>query len=69
MFPHLPTSLFFAIPLQVIQEELGRPVSEIFSEITPEPVAAASLGQVIACLCSCVVGGWVGGCAVVVVCG
>lgn len=32
--------------LQVIQEELGRPVHEVFSEITPEPVAAASLGQV-----------------------
>lgn len=31
---------------QVIQEELGRPVGEVYSEITPEPVAAASLGQV-----------------------
>lgn len=29
-----------------MQEELGRPVGEVFSEITPEPVAAASLGQV-----------------------
>jgi len=36
--------------VQVIQEELGRPVSEVYSEITPEPVAAASLGQVHACL-------------------
>ena len=30
----------------MIQEELGRPVHEVFSELTPEPVAAASLGQV-----------------------
>jgi aarF domain-containing kinase len=35
-----------AIAMDTIKAELGREVSEIFSEITPEPVAAASLGQV-----------------------
>jgi len=34
------------IAFATIEKELGRPVEEIFSEITPEPVAAASLGQV-----------------------
>lgn len=34
------------IAFATIEAELGRPVKEIFSEITPEPVAAASLGQV-----------------------
>lgn len=34
------------LAMKTIEEELGRPVSEIFSEISPEPVAAASLGQV-----------------------
>lgn len=34
------------IAFETIERELGRPVDEIFSEITPEPVAAASLGQV-----------------------
>jgi len=29
-----------------MEKELGKPVSAVFSEITPEPVAAASLGQV-----------------------
>jgi hypothetical protein len=33
------------IALQLIEEELGQPASTIVSEITPEPVAAASLGQ------------------------
>lgn len=37
-----PTS----VAMSVIEEELGRPVDEVFSHITPEPVAAASLGQV-----------------------
>eukprot|EP00884_Botryococcus_braunii_P007201 jgi/Botrbrau1/16482/Bobra.0142s0076.1 len=34
------------IALAVIEEELGCPVSEVFSELSPEPIAAASLGQV-----------------------
>ncbi|HSE97356.1 MAG TPA: AarF/ABC1/UbiB kinase family protein [Blastocatellia bacterium] len=32
--------------MKLIEEELGRPMSEIFSEISAEPVASASLGQV-----------------------
>jgi len=34
------------IAFATIERELGRTVDELFSEITPEPVAAASLGQV-----------------------
>ena len=34
------------LALQMIEEELGRPVSEVFSSISDFPVAAASLGQV-----------------------
>ena len=34
------------IAFATIEKELGKGVDEIFSEITPEPVAAASLGQV-----------------------
>ncbi|XP_002527120.2 uncharacterized aarF domain-containing protein kinase At1g71810, chloroplastic isoform X1 [Ricinus communis] len=34
------------LALITIEEELGLPTDELFSEISPEPVAAASLGQV-----------------------
>ncbi len=34
------------VAFATIEKELGKSVDELFSEITPEPVAAASLGQV-----------------------
>ncbi|KAF5749304.1 hypothetical protein HS088_TW04G01271 [Tripterygium wilfordii] len=34
------------VALNMIERELGLPVDKLFSEISPEPVAAASLGQV-----------------------
>ncbi|GLI71535.1 hypothetical protein VaNZ11_016767 [Volvox africanus] len=34
------------LAMQVIQDELGAPWYDIFAELTPEPIAAASLGQV-----------------------
>ncbi|XP_043809296.1 uncharacterized aarF domain-containing protein kinase At1g71810, chloroplastic isoform X2 [Manihot esculenta] len=34
------------VALNTIEQELGLPVDELFSEISPEPTAAASLGQV-----------------------
>jgi aarF domain-containing kinase len=34
------------IAFRTIEQELGKSIDELFSEITPEPVAAASLGQV-----------------------
>ncbi|KAG1659167.1 hypothetical protein FOA52_007548 [Chlamydomonas sp. UWO 241] len=40
--PSFPNEIAFAL----IEEELGRPVKEMFSEISAKPVAAASLGQV-----------------------
>jgi len=40
--PPFPTDLAFSI----IETELDRPIEEIYSQISPEPVAAASLGQV-----------------------
>ena len=40
--PSFPTS----IAMSVIEEELKRPVGEVYLELSPEPVAAASLGQV-----------------------
>ncbi len=35
-----------AIAFQIIEQELQRPIKEIYREISPQPVAAASLGQV-----------------------
>jgi len=35
-----------AIALSIIETELGRPAKDLFSQISPNPVAAASLGQV-----------------------
>lgn len=35
-----------AIAFHIIEAELGREIDELYSEISPEPVAAASLGQV-----------------------
>lgn len=35
-----------AIAFQIIEKELERPVRDIYREISPEPIAAASLGQV-----------------------
>lgn len=34
------------LAFSIIEKELGKSATELFSEITPEPVAAASLGQV-----------------------
>ncbi|KAK6938219.1 ABC1 atypical kinase-like domain [Dillenia turbinata] len=34
------------VAFRTIEKELGVPIDELFSEISPEPVAAASLGQV-----------------------
>eukprot|EP00877_Chromochloris_zofingiensis_P007733 jgi/Chrzof1/3212/Cz12g16050.t1_COQ8 len=34
------------IAMQVIQDELGAPWYEVYADLTPEPIAAASLGQV-----------------------
>ncbi|GLU06843.1 hypothetical protein SLE2022_238330 [Rubroshorea leprosula] len=34
------------VALNTIEQELGLPIDELFSEISPEPIAAASLGQV-----------------------
>ncbi|MDP5339248.1 MAG: AarF/ABC1/UbiB kinase family protein [Nodularia sp. (in: cyanobacteria)] len=35
-----------AIAYQIIETELDRPISDVYSELSPSPVAAASLGQV-----------------------
>jgi predicted unusual protein kinase regulating ubiquinone biosynthesis (AarF/ABC1/UbiB family) len=44
-----------SIAMQLIQEELGQPVGAVYSQLSPEPVAAASLGQArcfLLCLCT-----------------
>ncbi|MGB7415101.1 MAG: AarF/ABC1/UbiB kinase family protein [Thermosynechococcaceae cyanobacterium] len=40
--PPFPNKVAFAL----IEKELGQPVSELYKTISPEPIAAASLGQV-----------------------
>lgn len=35
-----------AVSVQVVNDELGAPWYEIYADLTPEPIAAASLGQV-----------------------
>ena len=35
-----------AIAFSILEEELERPLSEVYREISPDPIAAASLGQV-----------------------
>ncbi|KAF2561797.1 hypothetical protein F2Q70_00018728 [Brassica cretica] len=40
--PPFPTS----VAMRCIEEQLGAPVSKLFADISPKPVAAASLGQV-----------------------
>lgn len=40
--PPFPTE----VAMELLEEELGRPPSEVFSEISEEPIAAASLAQV-----------------------
>lgn len=35
------------VAIKTIENELALPIDELFSEISPEPVAAASLGQVL----------------------
>ena len=39
------------VAMTMIQQELGRPWQDVYSQLTPRPIAAASLGQV--CLHSC----------------
>ena len=34
------------VAMSVIQQELGRPWHEVYADLTPDPIAAASLGQV-----------------------
>ena len=40
--PPFPDDLAF----EILEAELGRPIAEVYREIGPAPVAAASLGQV-----------------------
>lgn len=38
---------------EIIAAELGRPLEAVFSSISEQPVAAASLGQVCVCVAAC----------------
>ncbi|CAN0860422.1 Uncharacterized protein sll0005, partial [Linum grandiflorum] len=40
--PPFPTP----VAIKSIESQLGRPISELFADISPEPIASASLGQV-----------------------
>ena len=40
------------VAMTMIQQELGRPWQELYSQLTPRPIAAASLGQVCHELCN-----------------
>lgn len=47
------------VAIQSIESQLGVPVSRIFADISPEPIAAASLGQVYKVLqLTCILGSW-----------
>ncbi len=39
------------VAMKMIEQELGRPWQQVYSQLTPRPIAAASLGQV--CLPTC----------------
>lgn len=34
------------LALSIMEAELGRPVDEVFTDLSPQPIAAASLAQV-----------------------
>ena len=36
---------------KTVEDELGQPIPSVFSEFSPRPLAAASLGQVLVCIC------------------
>lgn len=40
------TGAAVAQAFQMMEEDLGRPIAEVFSSISEHPIAAASLGQV-----------------------
>lgn len=52
--PPFPTEEAMA----VMQRDMGLPPSSVFSYLTPEPVAAASLGQVRPCHCTSLIGSY-----------